>query len=337
MQVLTQVLLRLDNLAGVSALSSTCRVLAGTSDHLMLAQWCLRYKTADDAIFLAAQRGWYHGVDANGFRESTGEFFGGSRLPIGAAFPSGLAPLGAPEVRADPDAPCGALYLAAEFASLESLSILLSPLSPVDANSRGDTPSNTTALHKAAGSGSLAAVRLLLSKGAQVCVRDHMENLPLSLACQSSNRPEERAEIVRSLLSVHASTGATLTFQQAIDWVSDDLYPFTPVHWAANSGLHRCCEVLLSSGSQALHMRTPATFPRVSSAIERNRTPLDLCILRLQDASLAAEENDPPPGSLAARLAGLCLPSTAAPATSHDFSALAATKDVLLQWIGGNQ
>ncbi|KAF5835667.1 ankyrin repeat-containing domain protein [Dunaliella salina] len=226
------------------------------------------------------------------------------------------------EVRADVEAVVGALFLAAQFDQVECLAVLLSPLSPVGANSRSDphkgfdVAQGSTALHKAAYAGHVQAVRLLLSKGAEVNSMDNLQCTPLHLACLGlcGTKREERAEVVRLMSGVLASCNAAC----ALD--SYDAAGSTPLHYAVREGLHECCEALLSAGSQALQMPVEGTggYPgddwrrrhcRLSdiSLQVAGSTPMDLCMDRLQWVSTAD------------------LPC-------ERYDALVVTRDVLLRW-----
>lgn len=234
------------------------------------------------------------------------------------------------DVRADVEAAVGALFLAAQFDHVECLAVLLGPQSPVDANSRCDPSAGgfdatqgSFALHKAAYPGNLRAVRLLLSKGAQVHVRDNLQCLPLHLACLGAcnTRHEERREIVRLMSGVLASSNA----KDALDWY--DAAGSTPLHYAVRAGLYGCCEVLLSESrevNRTLQMPVEGTggYPgddwrrrhcRLSDITLQvaGSTPMDLCMDRLHRESTVEDPqyND----------------------------ALIATRNVLLRWapIGG--
>lgn len=104
--------------------------------------------------------------------------------------------------------------------------------------------SSTSPLHRAVSSAkSVRAVQILISYGASCTMQGFSGRTALHHACSSADREPTRCKIVLALLG--APHG-----MDVIDYPDCD--GRTPLSLAAFYGLDRCCEVLLSAGSQAL-------------------------------------------------------------------------------------
>lgn len=141
-----------------------------------------------------------------------------------------------PDVRLPEHAGADALGIAAQMGYPVVLRLLLSPPSPLTANSRDSK--DLLPLHRAVFSAqSLEAVLVLLENGASCTLRSTSSmRCALHYAFTKGDREATRVSMVRALLA--APEGMS-----AIDCV--DLDGSTPLHRAATNGLARCCEELI--------------------------------------------------------------------------------------------
>lgn len=234
-------------------------MLRTASDPVLVASWLLKHRQpSEHALALAASKGRSDvvlilllnaGVSATA-RTARGP------SPLELACRYGLPDVvrnlwSRRDVRQDVESASSALVDAAQNGHVTCMRPLLTHPSPLTADSR-ERRAGMRPLHEAASHAHAEAVQFLLAHGASCAARAGKGNgrTALQEACFDDRRgkEEERVRIVRMLLEAPGG-------MHVIDTPAEDLLGWTPLHFAAGTGLYRCCEVLLKSGSMAANTR----------------------------------------------------------------------------------
>lgn len=204
------------------------------------------------------------------------------------------------------------VHLAADLGRTQCLKILLE-VKGVNVNAK-TKDKEQTALHLAAENSHIECIEVLLKKGANADVKNHMSQTPLHLATRAkayscvellleNGRANPNIEDCDRRTPLHTAIGRTSVSADIIDILirygayvnKSDQFGYTPLHVAALNGLSQCVEILIHQGAD---VTTKSKCGMTSLGIIRQKIPASLVAIKNKlDSAITLYHNSNSPNN----------------------------------------
>ncbi|XP_018566052.1 transient receptor potential channel pyrexia-like [Anoplophora glabripennis] len=207
------------------------------------------------------------------------------------------------------------VHLAADLGRTQGLKILLE-VKGVNVNAK-TKDKEQTALHLAAENSHAECIEVLLEKGANADIKNHMSQTPLHLAARAKahlcvelllekGRANPNIEDCDKRTALHTAIGRTSVSSDIIDILikygahvnKRDQFGYTPLHVAALNGLSQCVEMLINHGADVTTKSKCGITPlgvmrrKIPASLVAIKNKLDSAITLYQNSNSSNNEVD---------------------------------------------